>query len=213
MAILFAPDSVFLQRFLRAGGFYKHDIDGLIGPQSKAAVALFEHDAANVRTELGGFDQRSETTIGTMLIATQRAARRFLAATASAGLSSGLSARLISGTRTFAQQDALFAQGRTKPGNKVTNARGGQSNHNFGIAWDVGIFTSSGGYIDDLASKGKMSRSAVESEYKKLGPVGRTLGLFWGGDWSKPDRPHFQMLDNDQLASVRESFLHGGTIV
>jgi len=213
MAILFAPDSVFLQRFLRAGGYYKHDIDGLIGDFTTGALALFETDTANVRVELGTFDKRTESTIGTMLVATQRAARKFMKATVGAGLSDDLVARLISGTRTFAQQDALFAQGRTKPGKKVTNARGGQSNHNFGIAWDVGIFTGSGSYIDDLAEKGKMSKSAVEAEYKKLGPVGKTLGLFWGGDWSKPDRPHFQMLDNDRLASIREAFLNGGTIV
>lgn len=213
MAFLFAPDSVFLQRFLRAGGYYKHDIDGLIGEMSRAALLLFENDTASSRGELGTFDKRTEATIGTMLVATQRAARKFMQATSSAGLSAGFTARLISGTRTFAQQDELFAQGRTKPGPKVTNARGGQSNHNYGIAWDVGIFTSSGAYIDGEADKGKMTRKSVEAEYKRLGPVGRDLGLFWGGDWSKPDRPHFQMLDNDQLPSVRGRFLSGGTIV
>ena len=213
MAILFAPDSVFLQRFLRAGGFYKHDIDGLIGPLSKAALELFFADSANVKSQLGGFDKRTETTIGTMLVPTQRQARAFMAATTSAGLSGGLVARLISGTRTFAEQEKLFAQGRTTPGNIVTNARGGQSNHNFGIAWDVGIFTSAGAYIDDLASKKKMPHQAVEAEYKKLGPIGHGMGFFWGGDWSRPDRPHFQMLANDQLETVRQRFLHGGTIV
>lgn len=213
MAVLFAPDSVFLQRFLRAGGFYKHDIDGLVGPLTKAALELFDTDTVNVRNELGALDQRTETTIRTMLLPTQRAARKFMAASGGAGLSAGLTVRLISGTRTFAQQEELFAQGRTKAGKIVTNARGGQSNHNFGIAWDVGIFTASGGYIDSLADKGKMSNAAVEKEYKKLGPVGRALGLFWGGDWSKPDRPHFQMLDNDKLPVVRQSFLNGGTLI
>ena len=58
-----------------------------------------------------------------------------------------------------------------------------------------------------------MTHQAVEAEYKKLGPIGRNMGLFWGGDWSRPDRPHFQMLDNDQLPIIRERFLHGGTIV
>ena len=134
MAILFAPDSVFLQRFLRAGGYYRHDIDGLLGPLSRAALELFEADGANVRSELGAFDKRTESTLATMLVPTQRAARKFMAATGGAGLTSGLSARLISGTRTFAEQDRLYAQGRTEPGNVVTNARGGQSNHNYGIA-------------------------------------------------------------------------------
>lgn len=213
MAVLFAPDSVFLQRFLRTGGFYKHDIDGLIGKFSRDALALFAADTAHVRSELGGFDKRTEESIASMLIPTQRAARKFMEATTGAGLSAGLTARLISGTRTFAEQEVLFAKGRTTAGPKVTNARGGQSNHNFGIAWDVGIFTGGGAYIDALADKGKMTSKAVEAEYKKLGPVGRNLGLFWGGDWSKPDRPHFQMLDNDQLATIRDKFVNGGTIV
>ncbi len=213
MAILFAPDSVFLQRFLRAGGYYRHDIDGLLGPLSRAALELFEADGANVRSELGAFDKRTESTLATMLVPTQRAARKFMAATGGAGLTSGLSARLISGTRTFAEQDRLYAQGRTEPGNVVTNARGGQSNHNYGIAWDVGIFTTAGKYIDALAEKGQMKSKDVEAEYVKLGPVGRAMGLFWGGDWAKPDGPHFQMLDNDQLPTVRDKFLNGGTIV
>ncbi|MEY2499374.1 MAG: hypothetical protein QOD12_2930, partial [Verrucomicrobiota bacterium] len=37
MSTLFSPDSVFLQRFLSSGGFYKGDLDGLIGPKSRAA--------------------------------------------------------------------------------------------------------------------------------------------------------------------------------
>ena len=39
--------------------------------------------------------------------------------------------------RTFAEQDALYAQGRTKGGLKVTNAKGGQSYHNYGLAIDI----------------------------------------------------------------------------
>ncbi|MEO8506247.1 MAG: hypothetical protein ABI593_01300 [Betaproteobacteria bacterium] len=43
-------------------------------------------------------------------------------------------------------QDAPYRQGRLgNPGPRVTNARDGQSNHNFGIAWDIGIFTASDG--------------------------------------------------------------------
>ena len=42
----------------------------------------------------------------------------------------------ISGYRDEDEQDSLYAQGRTKPGNIVTNARFGSSAHNFGIAID-----------------------------------------------------------------------------
>lgn len=46
----------------------------------------------------------------------------------------GVQIEVVQGLRTFAEQDALFAQGRTKPGQVVTRARGGQSNHNYGLA-------------------------------------------------------------------------------
>jgi peptidoglycan L-alanyl-D-glutamate endopeptidase CwlK len=213
MPLIFAPDSVFLQRFLRTGGYYKGDIDGLIGPKSLAALAEFQADSERTADELGVFDKRSEASIVTMLLATQRAARKFLNAVDTAGLSAGLTVRIISGSRTFDEQNKLFEQGRTTPGDVVTNARGGQSNHNFGIAWDVGIFNSDGAYIDDLIKKKKMTSKAVDAEYKKVGALGKRMGLFWGGDWSKPDFPHFQMLDNDLLASIREKFVNGGTIV
>ena len=49
----------------------------------------------------------------------------------------GIKLRIIQGFRTYAEQDALYAQGRTKKGKKVTNAKGGQSNHNLGLAIDV----------------------------------------------------------------------------
>jgi len=52
---------------------------------------------------------------------------------ASTSASSAALARMLS-------RMGLYAQGRTKPGNKVTNARGGYSNHNFGIAFDIGVF-------------------------------------------------------------------------
>jgi peptidoglycan L-alanyl-D-glutamate endopeptidase CwlK len=213
MPILFESDPVFLQRFLASGGYYKADLDGLLGPKSLAALAEFQADSRRMAEELGVFDKRTEEKIATMLPETQRAARKFMAGIASAGLTAGLQVRIISGTRTYAEQAALYEQGRSKPGHIVTNARAGQSNHNFGIAWDVGVFNSSGAYIDDLIEKKKMTSNAVDAEYKKVGAYGKTRGLFWGGDWHSPDYPHFQLLDNDLLASIREKFVGGQKIV
>ena len=83
--------------------------------------------------------------------------------------------------RTPERQDALYAQGRTAPGGIVTNARAGYSNHNFGIAFDIGIFSGTR-YLDDSPL------------YKAAGALGRTLGLEWGGDWkSIEDQPHYQL--------------------
>ena len=52
----------------------------------------------------------------------------------------GRAKMLITDTlRTFAYQDWLYAKGRTQPGKKVTNARGGQSLHNYGLAIDFAL--------------------------------------------------------------------------
>ena len=51
----------------------------------------------------------------------------------------GLSIKIGETFRTVAEQDALFAQGRTKPGNIVTNAPGSNysSYHQWGTAFDI----------------------------------------------------------------------------
>jgi len=210
MSILFSPDSVFLQRFLSSGGFYKDDLDGLIGPKSRTALSEFEVDTQQIADELGSFDKRTEGNIRTMLIPTQRAARRFMKTIARAGLTPGFSVRILSGTRTYAEQAVLFES--FQHGGPQA-ARPGRSNHNFGIAWDIGIFNDKGAYIDDFIKKKLMTSKAVDAEYKKAGAHGKTLGLFWGGDWSSPDFPHFQMRDNDDLAAVRDAFNAGQAIV
>jgi peptidoglycan LD-endopeptidase CwlK len=208
--ILFSPDSVFLQRFLRAAGLYKGDIDGIIGPKSNAALLEFNADSQQIAAELGTFDKRSEERIRTMLLPTQRAARKFLSSVGQTGLSDGMTVQILSGTRTFAEQTTLFE--KHLQGGPLA-ARPGRSNHNFGIAWDVGIFNAERQYIDDLIEKKKMTSRAVDAEYKKLGAHGKGLGLFWGGDWSNPDFPHFQMRNNDDLALIRDAFINGGVVV
>ena len=210
MSTLFSPDSKFLQRFLSSGGFYNDDIDGDVGPKTLEAVDKFEADTEQVANELGSFDERTEKNIRTMLIPTQRKAREFMTNVSQAGLSQGLSVRILSGTRTFAQQAELFE--KHQHGGPLA-ASPGHSNHNFGIAWDVGIFNEKGNYIDDLIDKNMMTSKAVDAEYKKVGAYGKDRGLFWGGDWTNPDYPHFQMRDNNELASIRDTFTAGRAIV
>jgi peptidoglycan L-alanyl-D-glutamate endopeptidase CwlK len=59
----------------------------------------------------------------------------------------GITIKVISGLRTFEKQNDLYEQGRSKPGRIVTNARGGYSNHNFGIAFDIGVWEG-GNYLE-----------------------------------------------------------------
>ena len=56
-----------------------------------------------------------------------------------AGFPANIRIRVVQALRTIAEQDALFAQGRTKPGQIVTNARGGSSYHNYGLGIDFAI--------------------------------------------------------------------------
>jgi peptidoglycan L-alanyl-D-glutamate endopeptidase CwlK len=97
--------------------------------------------------------------------------------------------------RTFAEQDALFAQGRTKPGGIVTNARSGMSWHNYGMAIDIvllvdknrdGVFESvSWDTRADFDGDGKRDWIEVVNIFKQF-------GWEWGGDWKFYDAPHFQ---------------------
>src|SRR5687768_7442865 len=106
------------------------------------------------------FDKRSEANIATLVPNARKQARAFLQAV----LDAEIRAQIIGGSRTFAQQDALYEKGRTKPGSRVTNARGGFSYHNFGIAWDIGIFDEKGKYLTKT------------DDYGKAGLIGRKLG-------------------------------------
>jgi hypothetical protein len=140
-------------------------------------------------------DARSESNIATLVPNAQKQARAFL----NAVLEAGIQARIIGGSRTFAQQDALYARGRTVPGTRVTNARGGFSYHNFGIAWDIGIFDEDGKYLNQ------------SDDYKKAGRIGRELGLEWGGDWKGiVDQPHFQCKSSLKIADMRALVLANG---
>lgn len=91
------------------------------------------------------------------------------------------------GYRSSAEQNALYAQGRTKPGAVVTNAKGGQSNHNYGVAVDLCLYTSDGKNViwESTTSRWKTVVSAMKAE-----------GFEWGGDWkSFKDYPHFELYD------------------
>lgn len=90
------------------------------------------------------------------------------------------------GFRSFAEQDALYAQGRTKPGSIVTNARGGQSNHNYGVAVDLCLYTQDGSDVI----------WTVEGNFRKVIAAMKAQGFKWGGDWvSFKDYPHFELYD------------------
>ncbi|MEK6320647.1 MAG: M15 family metallopeptidase [Acidobacteriota bacterium] len=194
---LFEDDVIFLQRLLKSAGLYTDTIDGDWGQNTDKAVIAFEKKSKQLADALGTFDPRSEKNIQTLQLKTQEAARKFLKAVQGAGIT----ARIISGSRTYAEQDRLFRQGRFgNPGPKVTNARGGQSNHNFGIAWDIGIFKN-GAYLPE---------SLLYKEAAAIGLAAGINGLEWGGNWQTfKDTPHYQSATEFSISEIRQRFENG----
>jgi hypothetical protein len=109
-----------------------------------------------------------------------------------------------SGMRTNEQQDALYAQGRGKlsdvntqrrsaglspisaadNSHPVTNARGGQSNHNKTHS----LLPYGCDAVDDAVGY------AVDKKFwDDLGTLAKQNGCLWGGDWKKPDVAHVEM--------------------
>lgn len=88
--------------------------------------------------------------------------------------------------RSYAEQDALYAQGRTKPGAIVTRARGGQSNHNYGVAVDLFQYDKDQEAIFEVGT----------TRFNKIVAAMKRHGMKWGGDWTGfKDYPHFELYD------------------
>src|SRR5262245_13836002 len=95
----------------------------------------------------------------------------------------GTVVEVVQGLRTFAEQDDLYAQGRTKPGQIVTQARGGESNHNYGLAVDLCPFTND-----------KPDWNAPMSAWAAIGDAAQAHGLDWGGQGRKfLDKLHVEL--------------------
>ncbi len=121
-------------------------------------------------------DPRSEKNLATVVPQLQKLGRELLRRLAA----EGLTFKVIQGRRTQAEQDALWAKGRTQPGPKVTWTR--NSRHLTGRAIDIALF------------QGK--NVVWESKhYNRAGEIGEELGLIWGGRWKngKTDKPHFEL--------------------
>lgn len=95
--------------------------------------------------------------------------------------------------RTWEEQDGLYAQGRTKPGKIVTNARGGESFHNYGCAFD---------FVPLVAGKPAWSDTNL---YRKAGVIAESVGLEWAGRWtgSLRETAHCQYTGGLTLAQLK----------
>ena len=101
--------------------------------------------------------------------------------------------RMVQGLRTFKEQQDIYNQGRTKPGKKVTNAKPGESYHNYGFAGDLVVMEN--------------GKPNWNFDYNKFRPLYKKHGLTWGNDWDNDgvtkaegdkdeklvDAPHYQI--------------------
>lgn len=111
-------------------------------------------------------------------------------------------------TSTYRDAEAqadLYAIGRTKDVHRrtVTNAKAGQSWHNYRCAWDVVPLVGGKTSWDD------------EPLWKEIIRIGKSVGAEAGAEWkSFPDKPHFQVRPEPTftLAQALDRFKEMGTI-
>lgn len=181
-----------VQRLLNAFGYNAGYPDGWFGQMTtdalkrfQSANGLFPEGILNPRTrqklfnpnQTDHFESRpGSSSINSLNPYVAERARRFLALTAA----NGLDVRILYAFRSWDEQDRLYAQGRTTPGDVITNARGGESYHNWGLAFDAAPFEN-GRMSDDL------------DKFRRMGRLGVQAGLEWGGNFiDLVDYPHFQ---------------------
>lgn len=94
----------------------------------------------------------------------------------------GMDMRVTDGFRSVAEQNAMYAQGRTTAGPRVTNATGGSSWHNYGLAVDVAFNNANG-----------QPSWPETANWDRYGDIAVARGLEWGGNWRGiSDRPHIE---------------------
>ena len=121
---------------------------------------------------------------------------------------SGYPLRITHGYRSIDEQNALYEQGRTKPGSIVTNAKGGQSFHNFGLAVDV--YDEVRGYNTDWDELGRIA-DGVGLEHGDRGYVDLPHFQYRGGltleHVQNGERPPILHLTNDDMTELEKQLL------
>ncbi|EJQ93791.1 peptidoglycan-binding protein (plasmid) [Bacillus mycoides] len=180
-----------IQEKLQSVGFYSGPLDGIFGISTTQATQEYQKKqnlypsgdiTPRTRHRLFNPDSKyefytSSNNIHSLHPYVKRLTKEFLDLTKA----NGLDVRIYSVFRSWSEQDRLFSLGRWKPGKKVTNSRGGESYHNWGLAFDAAPFEN------ETIPWGNIKK------FKQMGYLGQNLGLKWGGNFTSiVDYPHFE---------------------
>lgn len=118
----------------------------------------------------------------------EKLCRKFIAQCRAAGID----VIITSTWRDAESQNALYAQGRTKPGNKVTNAKAWQSYHNYRCAFD---------FVPIVHGKADWNNT---TRFTECGEIAEKVGLEWAGRWKKfPELAHCQYTNGLTIAELK----------
>lgn len=123
---------------------------------------------------------------------------------ANAALTKHSQVRIVQGLRTIEEQDGLYALGRTKPGKRVTNAKGGSSFHNYGLAIDFCLLIDGKEISWDMAKDYDEDKKA---DWTEVVEIFKKYGWEWGGNWSSiKDYPHFQKVFGNSWQTLLDRY-------
>ena len=113
--------------------------------------------------------------------------------------------RITSTLRTWKEQEELYAQGRTKPGSKVTNAKAGDSIHNYALAFDMVLIINGKTASWDVKKDWDKDK---QSDWMEVVTYVKSKGWKWGGDWvSFKDMPHFEKTFGNSVKHLKDKYL------
>lgn len=182
---------ILIQKKLQIEGVYSGQLDGIFGISTIQSTQeyqkkqnLYPSGDITPRTRHKLFNPNSKNEfyassshLNSLHPFVKMLAKEFLELTKA----NGLDVRIYSVFRSWSEQDQLFSLGRWKLGKKVTNARGGESYHNWGLAFDAAP------YVNNSIPWGNIKK------FKQMGYIGEKLGLSWGGHFTSiVDYPHFE---------------------
>lgn len=179
------------------------EADGVFGPRTAGKVLEHLERVEMVDSSpLQDLDLRTRSHLATLDPKAQERFEQLCLLGKATAATFGCDWVMIEGHRTWKEQDELYLR---VP--KVTAAKGGFSNHNFGIAADYGVFRGKS-YLDEA------NPILARRVHEACAVHARKLGFEWGGDWKRlKDYPHFEISTGLSMAQKRKAYDERGSVL